>query len=122
MNEFIRFFIPTFSRLVLISLSIYIYYNTYKKISAGIIPVLLFPSFYIVYMVIKYPENLNWKNDNPTVPGEGSIIDELNYLIQNKYTTVTLFIPLYLIITSALYKKQIAKIYNYFKIRSRVKK
>ena len=111
--KYLRYFIPSLSRLVLLSIAAYIYYNTYREISAGLIPALLFPSFYIAYMIIRYPENLNWKNKNPTIPGEGSAIDELNTLISNKYETITLFIPLYLLITSALYKEQLNKLWNY---------
>jgi len=117
MIKVLTYLIPTFSRIVLISISVYIYYNTYGKISAGLIPVLLFPSFYIAYMVIKYPENLNWKNKNPSIPGEGSIIDELNNLIKDKYETFTLFIPLYLFITGLLYKKQINRFIKYIAVK-----
>ena len=53
----LSYFIPTYARFVLMIIAFYIYYHTYGKISLGIIPVLIFPSFYITYTIFKYPEN-----------------------------------------------------------------
>ena len=113
----LNYLIPSYGRFFFMIISVYIYYNTYRTISLGIIPVLLFPSFYITYTVIKYPENLNWKG-NPNIPKEDNFITELNELIKNPYKTLLIFIPIYVIVSLLIYKKTIKKILikilNYF--------
>ena len=66
-------------------------------------------------MIIRYPENLNWKNPSPTKPSGTNIIDEFNYLIKNKRVTITIFIPIYLLLTYALYKDKIINLAKYLK-------
>lgn len=119
LNFFKNYLIPSYIRLFLTAFGVYIYYNTYKKISGGIIPVLIFPSFYIAYMVFMYPENLNWRNKNPTIPGENGFYDELNKLIKDPYYTVIIFIPIYLLITGILYHDKIKKLHSKFKSRKK---
>ena len=99
----IKFLIPGGSKLAVMGFATYIYYNTYRKISSGIIPVLIFPVFYIAYMVFEYPENLNWRNENPTIPKTG-LIYELNDLTENPTETILIFIPIYLLFTYITYK------------------
>jgi hypothetical protein len=112
----LSYFIPKYARFVLMIIAFYIYYHTYEKISLGIIPVLIFPSFYIAYTIFKYPENLNWKGE-PVIPDEDGFISELNELISNPYATMIIFIPVYMIISVGLYKKKFKniaqKLYKY---------
>ena len=107
----ISYFLPSYTRFVLMIIAFYIYYNTYGKISLGIVPALLFPSFYITYTIFKYPENLNWKIKS-TVPEEGGTIDELNQLISDPYATIVIFIPIYILITVLLYQKKSVDIFK----------
>ena len=103
--------IPSWNRIVLTTIAVLIYFNTYKKLGTGVIGPALFPTFYIAYMVYFYPENLNWRDPSKhTIPGEGNIIDEANTLISNKYASIFIFIPLYLGGTYLLYKKKIDRI------------
>ena len=102
---------PSLNRVILSIIAIYIYYNIYGRISGGIIPVLFFPTFYIAYIFIKYPENLNWKNKNPTVPKEGFII-ELNEIFKSEYQSAIIFILLYMLLNLFLYKNFIKVFYR----------
>ena len=104
------YFIPTYARFVLMIIAFYIYYHTYGKISLGIIPVLIFPSFYITYTIFKYPENLNWKG-KPVIPEEDGFISELNELVSDPYASMIIFIPLYMIISVGLYKKKFKNLF-----------
>ena len=115
----ISYFLPSYTRFVLMILAFYIYYHTYGKISLGIVPVLLFPSFYITYTVFEYPENFNWKK-KATVPDEDGIIDELNKLVDDPYATMVIFIPIYILITVLLYQKKTVDILK--KISGPIKK
>ena len=81
----IHFFKPSLNRIILTIIALSVYNNTYshshkKLFRGGIIPVILFPSFYIAYMYVYYPENFNYKNKNPTIPETG-LINELNKLL-----------------------------------------
>ena len=114
----LSYFVPSYARFFIMLIAFYIYYHTYKKISLGIIPVLLFPSFYIAYTVLKYPENLNWKGE-PHIPEETGFIDELNELVDDPHLTMIIFIPIYILITILLYQKKFknisSRIYYSFK-------
>ena len=103
------YFIPSYARFILMLLAFYIYYHTYKKISFGLIPVLLFPSFYIAYIILKYPENLNWKGE-PKIPEEDGFISELNGLISDPYLTMVIFVPIYILVSILLYQKKFKNI------------
>lgn len=109
--DILKNFTPTANRFVLSALAVYIYHNIYGKISGGIIPILFFPSFYIAYIFIKYPENLNWKNKSPTIPA-GGFITELNTLIHGEWKTTILFLILYISLNIFLYKKNIKSFYG----------
>ena len=106
----LNFFKPSINRVILSFIALCIYYNTYREISGGVIPVLLFPAFYIAYIAIKYPENLNW-NKTPSIPPDG-FVTELNGLLGSGY----LFIPVYILLNLFLYEKFIRRMYRrYFK-------
>jgi len=102
---------PSLNRVILSIISIYIYHNIYGKIGGGIIPVLFFPTFYIAYIFIKYPENLNWKNKNPIVPDK-DFITLLNDIFQSKYQAVIIFIIMYVLLNLFLYKNFIKLFYR----------
>lgn len=102
---------PSLNRVILSIIAVYIYYNIYGEISGGIIPILFFPTFYIAYIFIKYPENLNWRNKNPTVPKEGFIV-ELNEIFEGKYEAVIIFFVLYISLNFFLYKNLIKRFYR----------
>jgi hypothetical protein len=102
---------PSLNRIILSIIAIYIYHNIYGQISGGIIPILFFPTFYIAYIFIKYPENLNWKNKNPTVPKEGFIV-ELNEIFKGQYQSAIIFILLYMFLNLFLYKNFIKVFYR----------
>lgn len=105
----VNFLKPSFHRIILTAGAISVYYNTYyykgKLLSGGILAPLLFPSFYLAYMYIYYPENFNYTNTNPTIPETG-LIKEMNKFINSPSKTLLLFIILYIFITFILYKKK----------------
>jgi len=108
-NTFLVYFRPSINRILLTILAISVYHNTYSHsdinwIRGGLIPALLFPSFYISYMYIYYPGNFNYINKNPIIPKSG-LITEFNTLINSKYKTVLIFITLYLLLNYFLYKE-----------------
>ena len=111
LKEFLILLRPSLNRVILSIIAVYIYYNIYGKISGGIIPILFFPTFYIAYIFIKYPENLNWKNNNPTIPGEGLIV-ELNEIFEGEYQAVIIFFVLYTFLNLFLYKNYIKIFYR----------
>jgi len=102
---------PSLNRVILSIIATYIYRNIYGEISGGIIPVLLFPSFYIAYIFLYYPENLNWKNEKPTIP-EGNLVEELNILLNSSIVSIAIFGILYLSLNVFLYKNYIYKLYQ----------
>ena len=115
LSNLISRFRPSLNRLILSIIAIYIYYNIYGKISGGVIPILFFPTFYIAYIFIKHPENLNWKNKNQIVPSEGVIV-ELNEIFKGEYHAIIIFLVLYILLNCFLYKNFIKFIYRkYFK-------
>ena len=109
----INFFKPSYHRTLLTIFSLLIYNNTYSNtsvhiLSGGIIAPLLFPSFYLAYMYIYYPENFNYKNKNPTIPDTG-LINEMNKLSNSPYKTIFLFLILYIFSNYLLYGDKIKK-------------
>lgn len=105
---------PTFHRLFLTTISLSIYYNTYynhKIVIQPLLGALFFPAFYIAYMYIFYPENFNYKNENPTIPKTG-FSDEFNVLKDSPIKTLYLFIVMYLYFTYFLYEKKFRKLYS----------
>ena len=119
MNTILEYFTPSINRILLTILAFSVYHNTYSHsdinwIRGGLIPVLLFPSFYISYMYIYYPGNFNYINKNAIIP-EGGLITELNTLIHSKYETVLIFITLYLLLNYFLYKEKVDKFITRFK-------
>tara|TARA_B100001093_G_C26843705_1_gene1021758 strand:- start:1319 stop:1690 length:372 start_codon:yes stop_codon:yes gene_type:complete len=121
-QEIINLLTPSYLRIIIIFIAVYIYYNTYRKLSIKMIPLMLFPSFYIAYMTINYPENLNWRNPSPTIPSEHNVREEYKLLSKNKYKTITLFLPVYLLINYLLHKNKIdAIIYKYYVSKYRMK-
>ena len=102
---------PSLNRVILSIIAVYIYHNIYGEIGGGIIPILFFPTFYIAYIFIKYPENLNWKNKNPTVPKEGFIVS-LNDILKEDYIAVIIFIVLYISLNLFMYKNLIKFTYR----------
>jgi len=118
-NTFLSYFAPSMNRILLTILAISVYRNTYSHIDinwirGGLIPALLFPSFYISYMYIYYPGNFNYLNINPIIP-EGGLITELNTLIHSAYKTILIFITLYLSLNVILYKDRLIKYIPRFK-------
>ena len=107
----IFWFRPSLNRLILSAIAVYIYHNIYGQIGGGIIPILLFPSFYVAYIFIKYPENLNWRNTNPIIPEE-DFITSLNDIFQSKYQAVIIFIIMYILLNMFLYKNLIKIFYR----------
>lgn len=119
MKLVLNYFRPSINRVILTIIAISVYNNTYSKtgkglIGLGIIPVVFFPSFYLAYMYIFYPENFNYKNKNPTIPETG-LINEMNKVLSSRTEIVIIFIILYLLLTSVLYKKTLNKIWNYLR-------
>lgn len=104
-----KFFKPSFHRIILTIGAVSVYYNTYyytgKLLSGGIIAPMFFPSFYLAYMYIYYPENFNYTNKNPTIPETG-LIREINKFINSPSKTLLLFLLLYIFMTFILYKKK----------------
>ena len=111
-KEQIYFWIrPSLNRVILSIIAVYIYRNIYGEIRGGIIPILFFPTFYIAYIFIKYPENLNWKNKNPTVPKEVFIVS-FNDILKENYIAVIIFFILYISLNFFLYKNFIKVFYR----------
>ena len=111
-KEQIYFWIrPSLNRVILSIIAVYIYRNIYGEIRGGIIPILFFPTFYIAYIFIKYPENLNWRNTNPIIPEE-DFITSLNDIFQSKYQAVIIFIIMYILLNMFLYKNLIKIFYR----------
>jgi hypothetical protein len=108
---FIFWFRPSLNRIIISMIAVYIYHNIYGKIGGGIIPILFFPTFYIAYIFIKYPENLNWRNTNPIIPEE-DFITSLNDIFQSKYQAVIIFIIMYILLNMFLYKNLIKIFYK----------
>ena len=108
-RDIINFFKPSFHRIVLTLLALSVYHNTYShtnnKLNGAILGPVIFPSFYLAYMYIYYPENFNYINKNPTVPDTG-LFNEINKFINSPSKTIILFTILYLFFTFFLYKKK----------------
>jgi len=102
---------PSLNRVILSIIAVYIYHNIYGEIQGGVIPILFFPTFYIAYIFIKYPENLNWRNKNPTIPPDG-FIKSLNDILKEKYISVIIFFVLYVALNIFLYKNLIKYAYR----------
>ena len=109
-------FKPSFHRIFLTTISISVYRNTYYNSDydlQSLIGALIFPSFYLAYMYIFYPENFNYKNKNPTIP-ESGFTKELSILKNSPLRTIYLFLILYLYFTYFLYEKKIKNLYSRF--------
>jgi hypothetical protein len=122
-----NFFSISTHRIILTIIAFSVYHNTYSDsnnenyetyfdniFKGGVLFPIIFPSFYISYMYVYYPENFNYNNKNPTIPKTG-LVNEFNILINSPWKTLILFIILYLFFTFILYKKQFKKIITILK-------